>query len=79
MATVTIEDLTKEEVKKQTKDVGVRDQAKMQISQASLYIPILAIAAITQYAQVDLAHLLGAYLIVRGLPALAINLVTRTK
>lgn len=80
MPIVKEEDLDNEQKEKQLPkrpSRGEQLKAEIQKGQVNPFISILAISALTQYAGIDLAHLLGAYLIIKGLPALAVNLKTR--
>jgi len=78
MATVTIEDLNEEQKKVQTrKESGPIKKAIIESQAYSSTGLILLVAFISQYLGVDLAHLLGAWLLFKGIPPVTVNFKAR--
>lgn len=82
MPIVTEQDLNEVQKKEQLPakpTVAGKVKAEIQKSQVNNLVLVAAVATLSQYANIDLAHLLAAYLIVRGLPAIAVNLSTKAR
>ncbi len=83
MPRVTIEDLTETQKTEQVpgyKKESAKTRILAETKKGQAYYPVLTvlmIAFVSQTLGIDLAHLVGAYLVVRGIPPLYLSLKNR--